>query len=181
MKKQPSKADLATQFNKFKDEVLLDMSLTQNAANAKWHIENNTAGFWRHHSARDIQDTYGSACAKLFLIVFIKYKRGGRNFEGKPYKTIWKLDETRAIALRDALMQTKNVEFRTAHHITEILIANGFAPVERVVIWDETGERKTVDFLSGDDLKEVKALKRVLRQQTREQLRQEREQMQATA
>ena len=135
------------QFRRFNEQVMVDTLLGQ--FTHKFHYQ----------SMRDIQEEYGLSCAKIFSLLFIKWQKGGRNLKGKAYKSIWKLDNEAAKIYQDIKHKFKN-EDKTGKEILEELQKFDIKKKERVKIWDDDFTIATVDVYSGDELKEVKQLKK---------------------
>lgn len=146
-----SKAENSAQFLKFLSYVCLASALAD-----------RTKNFDVRYSARFIQDKYGKQCRDLFVVLFIKWVRGGRNLDGVAYKTMWRLDRGVYDDLQAALAEVEAMEMPTARDMLNILQSYGHTPKERVKFFDKGGCLVSEHVYKGEELKIAKAEKKAI-------------------
>ena len=118
-----------------------------------------TATPQRQVSAREVQDKYGLACRNLFVLLFDRVQRGGRNLKGQNYKTIWKLNRDNVLLFRQIRQDGQET---TARDVVNAFRSMGVLPRERVKVWAPDFSSYTAEYLSGQELQEARELKRAL-------------------
>lgn len=150
-KLKTTKAEQSAQFLKFLSYVCLASALAD-----------RTKNFDVRYSARFIQDKYGKQCRDLFVVLFIKWVRGGRNLKGEAYKTMWRLDRGVYDDLQCALKEVEAMQMPTARDMLNILQSYGHTPKERVKFFDKDGELVSEEIYKGQELAEAKARKKAI-------------------
>lgn len=158
-----------TRLKRFLIDVALDGALNDLS---------NGAAVYRNHSRRAIKDVYGSGCAALFEIIFCQWVRGGRNLQGQPFKSMWKLDTAVVRDLRDALAELRTTDNFTALEVLRFLKARGHEVKIRAKVYDGE-ETETVDFrkytaiiVNKEQAKEIRRLKAEIRAAAKERKQQ---------